>query len=78
MTGLTNLEVYNSSFDITEEINKFEFYTQSLHSEFSFTDLKYKVAEALGLSDVSMEDLEQEKHRPDIIITYRNLSMEKS
>ena len=78
MTGLTNLEVYKSIFDITEENNKFEFYTQPLDSEFLFTDLKDKVAEALGLSDFSMEDLEPETHRPDIIITFRNLSIEKS
>ena len=69
MSELTCLEVYISLFKITEENNKFEFYTQPNDSEFSFTELKYKVAETLGLSDISIDDLEQEIHGSDIIIT---------
>ena len=29
MVGLTRLEVYNSIFNVTEEINTFEFYTDA-------------------------------------------------
>ena len=40
--------------------------------------MKGKVAEVLGLSDISSEPLENEIPGPAIIKNYRNLSMEKS
>ena len=46
MTDLTSLEVYNSIFIITEENNKFEFYTD-IFDEFSFAELKDEVEEIL-------------------------------
>ena len=76
--GLTNLEVYHSIFNITEENNKVELYTQPLESEILFTKLKDDVAEVLGLSDISIEDLEHKLYGPNIIKTYRKLSKEKS
>ena len=60
MLGLTSLEVYNSIFKITEEKNKFELNTDPLDSELSYTELKDKVAEILGLSDFSSKDLSHE------------------
>ena len=78
MIGLTNLEVYHSIFNITEENNKVELYTQFLDSEISYTKLKDDVAEVLGLSDISIEDLEHKKYGPNIIKTDRKLSKEKS
>ena len=39
MIGLTSLEVYKSSFIITEENSKFELYTDTF-DEFSFEELK--------------------------------------
>ena len=39
MIELTNLEVYNTFFSITEENTKFELYTDNF-DEFSFTELK--------------------------------------
>ena len=39
MIGLTILEIYNSIFIITEEINKFEHYTDTF-DELSFAELK--------------------------------------
>ena len=39
--------------------------------------MKYWVAEVLGLSDFSPEDLLHEKRRPNIIKIYRKLSTEK-
>ena len=60
MIGLISLSVNNSVFIIPEEINKFELYTDPVDSEYSFTEFKNKVAEVLGLSDFSIEDLEHE------------------
>ena len=57
MLGLTSREVF-SFFNITAENNKVELYKQPIDSEFSFTELKVKLAAALGLSDISIEDLE--------------------
>ena len=78
MIGLTSLETYNSSFEITEENNKLVFYTERLDSEFSYTELKDKAAEMLGRSDISSEDLALEILGPDNIQIYRKLSTEKS
>ena len=78
MIGLISLEVYNSIFNITEKINKFELYTEHLDSELSFTELKDKVAEAPGLTDISIKDLEHEIYGPNNIKSYGKLSTEKS
>ena len=77
MIGLSSVEVYNSIFDITEENNKLKLYTDSSY-EISFVKLKDKVAEALGLSDISPEDLQHKTYGPDIIKTNRKLSIEKN
>ena len=53
MLELTDLEVYNSSFNITEENNIFELNTGHLDTEFPYTTMKDNVAEVLGLSDIS-------------------------
>ena len=66
MIGLTSLEVYNFIFNITEKNNKFELYTGPLFTEFSCNALKDKVAEVLGLSDISIEDSEDEIHGRDV------------
>ena len=52
MIGLTTLELYNSIFIITEE-RKLEFFTDTF-IEFSFAEIKDKLEEILGLSDVSL------------------------
>ena len=78
MLGLTSLEVYNSIFNKTGKNSKFDLYTDPLESEFSFTELKTKVAEMLGLSDISLEDLEHEKYRPDTFKTFRRVWPENS
>ena len=78
MIGLTSLEVYNSIFNITEQNNKFKLYTGHLESVFSYTEMKKKVAEVLGLSDLYPTDLEHEKDGPNFIKIYRKLSIEKS
>ena len=78
MIGLTDLEVYNSIFNITEGNNRFQLYTDPLVSEFSFTELKDKLAEVLDLSNITPEDLEHETREPDIIKAYKELSIEGS
>ena len=78
MIGITNLEIYNSFFNLTKENNKFELYKQSLDSKVSFAELRDKVAKALGLSDISIEDLEYEIYGPKNNKTQRKLSTEKS
>ena len=42
MIGLTSLEIYNSIFNLSEENNKFELYTD-FFDEFSFAELKYEL-----------------------------------
>ena len=78
MIGLIGWEVYNSIFIITQRNNKFEVYTGYLDDEFSVNELKDRVAEVLGLSDISPEELKHEIIGPKIIETYRKLSKEKS
>ena len=78
MIGLVGLEVYNSIFNLTERNKNFELYTDAFDSDFSFNDLKDKVTEVFGLSDISIEDLEHEINGPNINKTYRKLLTEKS
>ena len=78
MLRLIDLEVYKAIFIITGENNVFELYTDFLQSGVSITELKDKVAEALGLSDITHEELEHEIYGLDIIQTYRKLVTEKS
>ena len=78
MLGMTSLEDYNSNFNISEESNKFDFCTDAFDSDFSVTEVEGKVAEVLGLSDITIEDLEHEIYRPNFIKTCRKLSTEKS
>ena len=77
MIELTDLEVYNSIFNTTKENNKFQLYTDPLDSEFSFTEMKDKIAELLDLSNITPEDLEHKTRGPDIVKAYRELSIEK-
>ena len=63
-----SLAVYNSVFIRTEKNNKFELYTGVFEDEFSYTQLKDKVADVLGLSNISPEDLEHEIYGKDVII----------
>ena len=62
-------------FNITEENNKFQVYTDPLDSEFSFTEMKHKIAELLDLSYITPEDLEHKRRGPDKIKAYRKLSI---
>ena len=77
MIGLTDLEVYNSIFNITEENNKFELYIDTF-DEFSFTELNDGVAEILNNSDMTPYHLQHETIAPHIVETFQKLRLEKS
>ena len=76
MIGLTNLEVYNSIFNITEENNKFELY-RDMTAKFGFIELKDELEEILNISHITIEHLDDEILGPRIIDEYIKLSNEK-
>ena len=77
MIGLTSLEVYNSIFNITKEINKFDIYTDTF-DEFSFTQLKDELEEILNTSVIKPYQLQHETTAPRIIEAYKKLRLEKT
>ena len=76
MIGLTNLEVYNSIFNITEENNKFELYRDT-SNKFGFLELKDELEEVLNIPHITQEHLEDEKIGSRIIDEFFKLSHEK-
>ena len=76
MIGLTDLEVYNSIFNITEENNKFEIYRDT-PTKFQFLDLKDEIEEILGISHITREHLPDDETASRIIDEYHKLSHEK-
>ena len=76
MTGLTNLEVYNSIFNITEENNKFEIH-RDMTAKFGFLELKDELEEILNIPHITNKHLDDEILGPRIIDEYIKLSNEK-
>ena len=76
MIGLTDLEVYNSIFNITEKSNKFELYRNS-SNKFGFLELKDELEEILNISHISQEHLLDDEIGPRIIDEFHKLSHEK-
>ena len=76
MIGLISQEMYNSIFNMTEEHNKFELYTDTF-DEFSFSELKHEVKEILDVSNTSHQRLQDGEIGLRIISTCRNLEIEK-
>ena len=76
MIGLTNLEVYNSIFNITEENNKFEIY-RDISNKVGFLELKDKLEEILNIPHITTEHLDDEILGPRIIDEYIKLSIEE-
>ena len=76
MIGLTNLEVYNSIFNINEKNNKFEIY-RDMTAKFGFLELKDELEEILNISHITIEHLDDEILGPRIIDEYIKLSNEK-
>ena len=77
MSGLTNLDVYTSIFNITEQNNKFELY-KNVFIEFSFEELKDELEEVLNISDITPYHLQHEIRGPRIIQADMKLGLEKS
>ena len=76
MIGLTDLEVYNSMFNITEKNNKFEIYRDT-PTKFQFLDLKDELEEILGIPHITREHLLDDETASLIIDEYHKLSHEK-
>ena len=76
MLGLTDLEVYNSIFNITEENNKFEIY-RDMTKKFGFLELKDEIEEILNISHITDDHLNDEILGPRIIDEFIKLSTEK-
>ena len=76
MLGLTDLEVYNSIFNITEENNKYELYRDT-SDKFGFLEIKDELEEILNISHITIEHLNDEVLGPRIIHEFIKLSNEK-
>ena len=76
MIGLTNLEVYNAIFNVTEENNKFEHY-RDMTAKFGFLELKDELEEILNISHITIEHLDDEILGPRIFDEFIKLSNEK-
>ena len=77
MLSLIDLEVYNSIFNIINENNKFELYTDTF-DEFSFEELKDELEKILDISNITDEHLQHETIAPRIIEAYKKLRLLKS
>ena len=77
MSGLTDLEVYNSFFEITKGNNKFELYTDTF-DEFSFGELKDELEKIFIIQNITYDHLEDETVGPRIFKAYWKLRSEKS
>ena len=63
---INEFRVYNSHFNIAEENNKLELYTDT-SDELSLEKLKDEVEEILNISDITPYHLQHEKIGPHII-----------
>ena len=73
MIGLTDLEVYNSIFNITEENNKFELYKfpDEKSGGVTYEKVKNEIEKDLDIEDITAEDLQDEIIAPIIIEEYK-------
>ena len=73
MIGLTDREVYNSIFNVTEENNKFELYKfrDEKAGGVSYTKVRDEIEEDLDISDITAVDLQDDLTAPNIIDEYR-------
>ena len=72
MIGLTDLEVYNSIFNITEENNKFELYKfpDEKSGGVTYEKIRDEIEKDLGIEDITAADLQDEIIAPIIIEEY--------
>ena len=73
MIGLTDLEVYNSIFNITEENNKFKLYKfpDEKAGVVTYEKVRDEIEKDLDIEDITAEDLEDEIIGPIIIEEYK-------
>ena len=73
MIGLTNLEVYNSIFNITEENNKFKLYKfpDEKAGGVTYEKVRDEIEKDLGIKDITATDLEDDIIGPIIIEEYK-------
>ena len=73
MIGLTDLEVYNSIFNITEENNKFELYKfpDEKSGGISYIKVRDEIERDLNISDITDVDLQDDIIAPIIIEEYK-------
>ena len=73
MIGLTDLEVYNSIFNITEENNKFELYKfpDEKRGGVTYEKVRDEIEKDLGIEDITAEDLQDEIIAPINIEEYK-------
>ena len=76
MLGLTDMEVYNSIFNITKEKNNFELYTDNF-DDFSFEELKDEGEEISNIPNITDDHLEDEIIGPHIVKAYKKLETER-
>ena len=76
MIGLTSLGVCSSFFNIAEENNKFELYTDTF-DEFSIAELKDELEEILSVSDITPKHLQHEILGPRIIQSHKKIKIGK-
>ena len=72
MIGLTDLEVYNSIFNITEENNKFDLYKfpDEKTGGITYEKVRDEIGKDLDIEDITAEDLQDEIIAPIIIEEY--------
>ena len=72
MIGLTDLEVYNSIFNITEENNKFELYKfpDEKAGGVTYEKVRAEIEKDLDIEDITAEDLQDDIIGPIIIEEY--------
>ena len=73
MIGLTDLEVYNSIFNITEEKNKFDFYKfpDEKNGGVSYIKVRDEIKKDLDFEDITAADLQDEVIGPIISEEYK-------
>ena len=72
MLGLVDLEVYNSTFNITEENNKFKLYKfpDEKSGGITYEKVRDEIERDLDIEDITAEDLQDEIIAPIIIKEY--------
>ena len=73
MISLTDLEVYNPFFDITEENNKFELYKfpEDKLGGITYTKVRDEIERNLDISDITAADLQDNIIGPIIVEEYK-------